>query len=82
VRRCVSSRNLVNDEALAHWGVVAPKTTICNKYFIVYSVVSLYNEMADFCLISLRLNQHVAALLNRIPSDDKQLSRLCFLLKV
>jgi hypothetical protein len=29
VRRCVWSRNLVNDEALAHWGVgaVAPKTT-------------------------------------------------------
>ena len=26
VRRCVWSRNLVNKEALAHWGAVAPKT--------------------------------------------------------
>jgi len=26
VRRCVWSRNLVNEQALAHWGAVAPKT--------------------------------------------------------
>ena len=26
VRRCVRSRNLVNEEALAHWGAVALKT--------------------------------------------------------
>ena len=25
VRRCLGSRNLMNKEALAHWGVVAPK---------------------------------------------------------
>ena len=27
VSRCVWSRNVVNDEALAHWGAVAPKQT-------------------------------------------------------
>jgi len=27
MRRCVGSRNLVNEEALAHWGAVAPETT-------------------------------------------------------
>jgi len=27
VRRCVWSRNLVNEEAMAHWGAVSPKTT-------------------------------------------------------
>ena len=26
VRRCVRSRNLVNEEALAYWGAFAPKT--------------------------------------------------------
>ena len=25
VRRCVGFRNLMNEEALAHWGAVAPK---------------------------------------------------------
>jgi len=28
VRRCVWSRNLVNDDALAHWGAVIPKTNM------------------------------------------------------
>ena len=30
VRRCVRSRNLVNEEALAHWGAVAPKNKQTN----------------------------------------------------
>jgi len=27
VRRCVCSRNLAKEKAMAHWGAVAPKTT-------------------------------------------------------
>ena len=30
VQSFVCSRDLVNEEALAHWGAVAPKTNICN----------------------------------------------------
>ena len=32
VHHCVWSRNLVNEEALAHWGVAAPKTKIYTDY--------------------------------------------------
>jgi hypothetical protein len=31
VRRCVRSRNLVNEEAMTHWGAVEPKTNKANK---------------------------------------------------
>ena len=34
MRRCVCCRNLANEEALAHWGVVAPKT---NKSGVNYT---------------------------------------------
>ena len=35
VRRCARSRNLVNEEALAHWGAVAPKK---KKYIYIYII--------------------------------------------
>jgi len=39
VRRCVCSRNLVNEEAIAHWGAVAPKTNKqTNIYIYIYRV--------------------------------------------
>jgi len=31
LRRCVWSRNIVNEEAMAHWGAVAPETNTCVK---------------------------------------------------
>ena len=35
VRRCVLFRNLVNEEALAHWGAVAPEQNKKNIYIYV-----------------------------------------------
>jgi len=44
MRRCVWSRNLVNVEAMAHWGAVAPKTyKQTNKIFI--------GQTGSLCLI-------------------------------
>ena len=41
VRRCVWSRNLMNEEALAHWGLVRQKQTKKNEYvlFVVVCIV-------------------------------------------
>jgi hypothetical protein len=50
VRRCVWSRNLVNEEALAHWGAVAPKTNKqTNKHtylaWIFFNIVEVNNRL-------------------------------------
>ena len=55
VRRCVWSRNLVNEEAMTHWGAVALKTnTQTNKQTGMY----LYKPENDFWSIFISDTYH------------------------
>ena len=75
VRRCVWSRNFVNEEALGHWGAVAPKTNkqtiLSNEEHILYSykfcnflhilISHLGNLKPEFDVICLSLNSMTCA---------------------
>jgi hypothetical protein len=55
VRRCAWSRNLVNEETLAHWRAVAPKTNSSTVHTVgVCFIVTLYTGSTDprFTVIS------------------------------
>jgi len=65
-RRCVWSRNLVNEKALAHWGVVAPKQTPWNPQTLyAYShlkqlQIILHNSLFKFFIsLFLSAKRHV-----------------------
>jgi len=51
VRRCVLSRNLVNEEALAHWGLLRQKNSnkvACIKQFTFDMYFSIVDKQPKF----------------------------------
>jgi len=48
VRRCVWSKNLVNEEASAHWGAVAPKTMMGHRIWLINSIRPLAYSVYGF----------------------------------
>jgi hypothetical protein len=55
VRRCVWSRNLVNEEALAHWGAVVPKnkktSVLCVKHQVqrISELMTVWRNNTALC---------------------------------
>jgi hypothetical protein len=61
LRRCVWSRNLVNEDALAHWGVVAPKLKKKKEHPVGIQCVGWQVRYANWCLVCQNLtvrNEH------------------------
>jgi len=54
VHHCVWSRNLVNEEALAHWGTVTPKKQT-NKLLLLIGIFHWHNPSG--CTMALGLTQ-------------------------
>ena len=61
VRHCVWSRNLVNDEALAHWGAVSPETnkqTLIRVQIMELTSVKIFSILSLFSLMLAKYSPH------------------------
>ena len=75
VGRCVKSRNLVNEEALAHWGAVVPNKknaldVIVRKWIRVASIIGAIKMMKFQC--SELLLRHLLSSCSCITTDKSR----------
>jgi len=84
MRRCLWSRNTVNEKALAHWGTVAPKTNkkdymTCKHFFWptpFYGLCIITNAVN--CDICHYVNMLHASLLATHPINEKVINQPIF----